>query len=122
MVILLDMDGVLCDFVGGVDQLFDFKGAHTPDEYDIWDAYGVNEAKMWERINGEGNSFWKNLERFSWFDYLVDFCNLVSGSQTYLCTVPSIDPLCEPASVAGKIEWINKNFDSQYRRYAYRPS
>lgn len=118
-IILLDIDGVLADFVGSA-----FK-AHgkTADEYHTtlrnW-PHGVtwmNEIwKMelqdfWDKINALEEEFWASMPEYMYAHSLYD--SLVERADTYLCSSPSLHPAC----VAGKVKWIQRHFGVKFRKY-----
>jgi 5'(3')-deoxyribonucleotidase len=112
MYVLLDKDGVLCDFLGGVFRLFgrlDLSGADCL----RWDQHlellGVTPAEFWGRIEEAGHAFWANLEPFPWAFQLYEA--LVEQATVFICTSPARDPFCS----SGKQAWIRRHFPEVFR-------
>lgn len=108
--ILLDMDGVLSNFLLGALNVLNKRldKNFTEEEYvsdnggwDIYDFYGVSRAYFWDAIESEPD-FWLNLEPLPWAKELYEWlCEL--GDVT-IVTSPSLDPDC----ARQKLEWLNK--------------
>lgn len=105
--ILIDMDGVVCDFVTAI------CAAHNrPDPYkngfvghDMEKAWGMTHDEFWEPSNN--TEFWSNIEKFPWADSLLQHCeNLVGLENIAFCTSPSKSPFC----IIGKTEWLDRHF------------
>lgn len=87
--IFCDMDGVLCDFVeGGNDLGF---GSNEFDEDYFWDAVANTRGKFWEELE------WTNDGYLLW-DYLLNF------DPKIITTPASTDIYCR----IGKIKWVEK--------------
>ena len=107
--ILLDVDEVLADFVGGAlrahgwtrEQLEAVWPAGT---WSIVEPMGLTVEEFWRPIHAAGESFWTSLDRHPWVDELLrtvqDFTD-----DWLLVTSPSADP----SSYSGKVRWINDN-------------
>lgn len=107
MNILLDMDGVLCNFVGGCCKVLNKNEQKVLqdwpiNQYDVEPVFGVTTEQLWTAINSGGKDFWANLEEYSWAKELYKECQ--NYGNVYFLTSPSIDP----QSLAGKLEWIQK--------------
>lgn len=113
MKILVDMDGVLADFVGGVRDLFGFNEPWPIGAYDVPTAFGITPQEMWEAIDNEFD-FWLNLEPLPWLDELL---RMLEGCDWWISTSPSLDPLC----AAQKIEWVYRFIGPNFRRYMIGP-
>ena len=121
-VVMLDMDGVLVDFVGGLHKAlgvpYDYD--HYPYEKNKWNMFGDIQ-----RPTGEGSysfeeidacctaEFWENLK---WMpdghDILRVVYEKVKAERIYLLTTPM--PNVESAS--GKVAWIRKNLPGYEKR------
>lgn len=103
--ILLDVDGVLADWVGGCAALFNRDPANLnwSETTDMAVALGVSGNAMWRRIDEAGAEFWVNLDPYPWVDELWDAANDVAP--TTLLTSPSH----HPSSLAGKLQWMNRH-------------
>ncbi len=111
MIALIDMDGVLCDFVGGVARLFDVDAdalreadAASP-KGGVEQGLGVSATQFWKRLDGAGPGFWADLEPFA--DALEVWRELVAMEHVhaYVCSTPS---KCV-TSPAGKLAWMQKH-------------
>jgi 5'(3')-deoxyribonucleotidase len=108
--ILLDMDGVLVDFLSGaIDALNrDFNRDITIERYaeefgqwGTYDYYGITVQQFWESIHNTP-FFWVDLQPMPWYKELYDFL-LEMGDVTIL-TTPSLDPSC----AMQKLQWLGK--------------
>ena len=108
--ILLDMDGVIADFVEGARLAHEAAG-NTIDvsQYSL----GMDEADFWKPINAAGYKFWESLPALPWLDELVLLITSYVGDEWSICTKPSNDPFC----AAGKIMWLKKHFGEDFKRY-----
>lgn len=107
--ILLDMDGVLCDWSGAVWRLFDQAGKQAAD-WRLENYLGVTEQQMWEAVDAEGPYFWANLQEHPWY---LDLMNLVSEYPWTLATSPSKDPQC----ALGKRLWMQEHYGHNFTSY-----
>jgi len=122
--IFLDMDGVLCNFVGGVAELFDTTEEELyrkwePGVYDVCIPLGITVEEMWRRVTCEGAKFWADLKPFSWTKELWELCN--QTAPTVILTSPSQDP----HSLTGKSMWMNKHLvsrDAVFRKFLVGPA
>ena len=101
--IYLDMDGVLCDFVGASCRV------HNKDKKTVacWnymtDEWGMTYDEFWIPINAEGFEFWTELEPTPWAFELIDMVEYFDPN-FHICTNPSRSW----TSAAGKIIWLQK--------------
>jgi 5'(3')-deoxyribonucleotidase len=120
--ILLDVDGVMADWatacfrVCGVTKEEGY--ARWPaGSFEIMDALGMSEEKMWENIEAAGSGFWENLEDYAWAKKLWDHCNAIAP--TYFMTSPSNDPQCH----VGKVKWMQRfTGNPKFRNYLLGPA
>ncbi len=137
MRILLDLDCVLADFVGGLARL---HGLAPEFLLSYWKAgeYPVNTAlatalaalgsrprdqltmtddEFWQPINRNAG-FWAGLEPLPWFDPLVRFAGHEVGvANVHVVTAPS---WCE-TSYHGKIAWIKAHFGHRFNQFVITP-
>lgn len=119
--ILLDVDGVLADWVAGVCRLFDRDQSEMEAEwghdYDICSVLGCSTSEMWRRVDEAGEDFWANLEPYPWADQLYDLCR--SLAPTTILTSPSHDP----TSLAGKLRWLDEHMGKgeHFRKFLIGP-
>jgi len=106
---LLDMDGVLSDFISGAITLLnrELNRNITLEEYiktggwDIAKVYGISTSQFWSHIDNEKN-FWLNLEPFPWIKELLEF--LRELGEVTIVTSPSQDYSC----ASQKLEWLDR--------------
>lgn len=114
-IILLDVDGVLADFVGATLNLVDRRDVKV-DRWDFHENLGMTANQLWTKIDGAGHDFWANMPKLPWADELVDML-AKSGLTTILCTSPSLSDGCN----SGKVAWIRKNFPQFHRQFMITP-
>lgn len=119
MNILLDMDEVLADFVGGACKVFgvcpeaikrDWDPAQWGMEHGLTKVLGreVTTAELWKEIEAWEN-FWLELEPLWWFNDIVELAN--SYDQLFeIVTTPSRDPMC----YAHKVLWLRKQMADEH--------
>ncbi len=112
MRILLDMDEVLADFVGGVARHWQvpfsrIKPHWEPGVFDIVKPLGkaigvedLSEEEFWKRTDKPG--FWRNLDTLPWTFDLLETVRKYTDDW-YVVTSPSRGPLCVPE----KQQWLN---------------
>jgi len=122
--ILVDMDGVLVDWVRATCLLFE----RDPEEvYENWDSQhkglhrqlGITIDEMFSRIDALGTDFWSGLPDFAWttemLAWLDDVCDEY-GVPWYICSSPSR----HPTSLSGKKMWIDRKLQAK-RRFILTP-
>jgi len=107
--ILIDMDDVICDFIGGV---FEVVGIEEEDflrrvpaldtSWKITSLCGIPEDIVWNMIDRRGYSFWGNLKPLPWGMKLWKELYQQYGENLYVCTSPQPTLACYSA----KVEWI----------------
>lgn len=106
---LLDMDGVVSDFLSGALELFNRelnKNITVQDyvrygKFDISQVYSIDLFQFWNIIDKEDN-FWLNLKPYDWSSDLLRF--LREMGEVTIVTSPSQDYKC----VSQKLEWLDK--------------
>lgn len=114
--ILLDMDGVLCDFVGEACELHGRDPA-TVTRWDFYAGWGMTAADFWRPINHQGRDFWARLQPYPWAAELIEAV-AKADPDFHVCTTPS----ASPESLAGKLDWLHAHFGRRFRRYHMTPS
>ncbi len=113
MIFLLDVDGVLCDFVGGLIKSHGWPITHN--EYTSWNhhrTFGVTDAEMWEPTNS--GKWWLELEPYPWALRLV--CQLQKLGEVIFCTSPSLDATCP----SQKVQWLRNHGLMHSRKNDYQ--
>jgi 5'(3')-deoxyribonucleotidase len=110
---LLDMDGVLVDFLSGAIESLnkEFDRSITIDQYvkefgqwGTYDYYGITVQQFWTAIHSTPD-FWFNLKPIPWYDQIY---KLLSGiGDVTIVTAPSEDPDCAKQ----KLLWLRKHLD-----------
>jgi 5'(3')-deoxyribonucleotidase len=115
--ILLDVDGVLADFVGAVLKLVN-KPKVKINRWDFHEQICMTANELWATIDLVGHDFWANIPMLPWVNKLIDVVyrhGMVDN--TLLCTSPSLSDECN----SGKIAWIRKNLPGFSRRFMVTP-
>lgn len=117
MIVYLDMDGVLVDFVGGALKLFNKpKSILKPAEYHLEKLFGITTDEFWERIDAEGESFWTNLEVYPHTSKLISMVEEYAD-EWHICTAPAF----HPNSFSGKVKTLHKLFGRKFRNFVITP-
>lgn len=119
--VLLDMDGVLVDFM---------KGCHSYHkigyDYDVNYPYKLGDWDFDLKLPMPANQFWESLDSWFWDDlswtkegrYILALLESAFGARKiYLCSTPTLNP----TSAEGKLTWIHKNLPEYKRRYILTP-
>lgn len=108
--VILDVDGVFCDFVGGCCRLYgwtaeEFRAAHPSGEFGIEKTFGVSTNQFWKDVSKRGSDFWYHLDPTPWADELLDWVRDRWGENFFFVTATSREADC----YKGKVQWI-QNF------------
>src|SRR5690606_36854497 len=119
--IVLDCDGVLADFVGGVIRLLNLDRDAVMEkwpkgEYDVAKMVGLSETEFWLKVEDGGEPFWYGLDALPWMHGLYEASRKLA-CQVVVATSPSLDPSC----AAGKTHWLQQHFGPNFRDYAITP-
>ncbi len=116
---LLDLDGVLVDFVGGVCDFY-----RIPDPYldpslkgkwDFVEAIGMSESTFWNPL---GEEFWANLKPMPDMENILGIVESVFGrSNVCLLTSPCRNDGCP----TGKMRWIRQYLPQYSRQFLMGP-
>jgi len=109
LVLLLDVDGVLADFVSSACRLCGHDPAEvysrwTPGDYAFEKLLGMTRNDFYGAIDRAGADFWENLEILPHAKELWQFCR--SRADAYFCSTPTRDA----GSLPGKRAWLAKHF------------
>ena len=105
MKILIDLDGVVADFVAGAMELHDKEWPFLDPEmkgnagWDFYKSWGLTSEEFWR---GMDRSFWAELPLLPWADDLVTSLEELAGMEN-LCFVTS--PAHHPGCMEGKVDW-----------------
>jgi 5'(3')-deoxyribonucleotidase len=118
MNILVDMDGVICDWCGAACEAFgknldDVLNVQPAGHFGIEVGLGVSRDELWSRLDGIGEKFWSDkIKPYSWATQLYSAC--CKMAPTYFLTSPSIHAV----SAGGKIKWLREfTGDHKFRDY-----
>lgn len=104
--ILLDIDGVIYNFVEYTLPLF---GKKPSDEilikdYDMCKSLGISKEEFWKKLDSSEGIFC-NGNNYSWSEQLIEICKKYSNKLVF-CSNPGNNP----KHWAEKREWIEKSF------------
>ena len=86
--IFIDCDGVLCDFVGAVRDLFDMPNNWVPAEYDFIHEVDENIPRFWLKTSKTEN-FWKDMDPL---EDGLQFCHEINRINPKPIVVPITQP------------------------------
>lgn len=102
MIVLMDMDVVIANFVGGLIRSLQINITH--DEYATWDHHkvlGFSDSHFWKAT--KVGTWWLDLEPY---DYAKEFVAKVREKhEVVFSTSPGIDSKC----ASQKVEWLRKH-------------
>lgn len=102
--IFIDMDGVLCDFVGDVCKFHNVSNPYfNPDsigEYSLNKLLGKKYMDIFGPLDAQ---FWANLPKLPWCDDLME---KTKRKDVFILTAPSGNKKC----YEGKAIWIEKHY------------
>lgn len=118
MIVYMDLDEVLVDFIGAACHV---HGVTKPELLARWSrgtwgmhgALGITEHEFWTKIHAVGETFWSGLELKPWAEDLLKLVDNTVGDSWYLVTAPSR----HPSSYSGKVQWIKGFFGARFDRY-----
>jgi hypothetical protein len=112
--VLLDMDGVLCDLVSGVEYLYNTKFDFSDGSYHFYKKLGISQYELELDLNQ--SKFWTDLKPTP---YLHEIFRILMKyklfSRTLLCT----QGVFRPEAHAGRLRWIQTYCHDFYQRKAY---
>ena len=120
MKVLLDIDGVVADFVGGACRLHGVPDPYLKPEnhghYEIQDLVGIHGPAFWDPM---GEEFWANLEPTTHMQEIVTLLTLQYGVKN-ICLLTS--PVRTPGCIDGKMRWIRRHLPDFSRRFLVGPA
>ena len=124
MRILVDLDEVLVDFIGGACRAWGVEPSlvrkHWPiGEWDIVPPLAValnrpepmSQSEFWEQLEGK-EEFWTGLRAHSWLGELLALVSMTTDDW-FIVSSPS---LC-PSSHSGKVRWLKDFFGRKFTRF-----
>lgn len=123
MIIYLDLDGVCTNFIKSCIKAHNLSYTDTVEKwkrdylgvFSAFKVFGIDNSQFWKAIEKEGESFWSDMEAYSWFKPLYE--NLTQVGDVVFLTSPSQSP----KSHSGKIKWIQKQFNQNFKDYIITP-
>lgn len=119
MRILLDLDEVLCDFVGAACRVHGLPAGFDPrsnGEYSLEQQWGITSEQFWGPINAKGVEFWEGLEPKPWNDSLLKLVQDFTDDWAIVS-----NPMNSPYAAQGKLMWLQKHLGTQADRYCLTP-
>jgi len=110
MRVLLDIDGVLADFIGGACKL------HGRSQGGLAPLLGMSAGAFYAPM---GQSFWAGLTPLPWMRDVVTMLEGKFGVEN-ICLLTA--PILTPGCFDGKLEWINTHLPQYRRRYLVGPA
>lgn len=128
MIIFLDVDEVLADFVGGACRTWGISKEEVEAVWNrgTWEIVpplskalkrgGVrgpdNDDEFWQKIHHVGEDFWTNLDPLPWAKDVVSYLSSLT-KDWYVVSSPS---LC-PTSYSGKVKWFRWFFGETFNQF-----
>ena len=111
--VLLDMDGVCCDFTSAACQLHDIPYKEVR-EWNFFHKYGITEKEFWAKIYDAGEKFWVQLEEYPDFQESYERLKAIHGLEVYFCTTgaPGISH-----AYSGKVKWLESRFGKNFDEF-----
>lgn len=109
--ILMDVDGVLANFISGLIATHGWDITH--DQWTSWDHHrtlGVHDGDMWGPTEVEG--WWAGLPPYR---HAEDLMNMFRDEDVVFCTSPSLHHQC----ASEKIDWLRKHGFMPVNKNAY---
>ncbi len=112
MKVVLDLDGVLVDLIGGMEEHFDIKIKEWPEgETSFEKVFNMTPKQLWGNL---GFEFWSNLKWNFDGQYILTKLIMTFGEKNIvICTSPTL----HPQAAAGKMAWIQKQMPDFSRRF-----
>ena len=120
---LLDMDGVLTDFMTAAhkEHNLSYDYEHYPYQLGEWDCCpppqsGLSTRDFWDRLQ---HNFWASLPWHPDGKEILSIVEAFFGKEN-VCLLSS--PTLSPESASGKIEWIQRELPEYSRRFLIGPA
>lgn len=117
--ILLDMDQILVDFIGGAIQIHGIsrqklESCWPAGQYSIIEPMGLTQDEFWRPINEAGDLFWLGLETLPWINDLLHLVDSLTDDW-YIVSTPSL----HHTSYSGKARWLKRFFGQSFNRFIF---
>lgn len=118
MKLLIDMDGVLVNFMKGIIDYYDlpFDPYPCPGSEEFYPYLGMSKTRFWK---GLGEEFWATLEWMSDGEKILHLAEEQFGHKN-ICVLSS--PSAHSSCLAGKFRWIQKHMPDYRRQYLIGPA
>ncbi len=115
--ILLDMDEVLVDFVGGALAIHgwtreQFEAKRPREHWDMTGPMDLTNKQFWAPIHDAGEKFWIDLQPLPWAKELLSLVSAVS-TESFIVTTP----FGNAASYSGKAKWLTNYFGEGFNQW-----
>lgn len=113
MTLMLDLDGVMTDFVGSY-----LKGIGSnlkPTDITDWDIpglLGITYDKFWADIESFGEKFWSDMPAYPWFEELYEAMKHDSEDNVIFLSSPG----WSPNACSGKLKWLQRYFGKDFTK------
>lgn len=109
MLVLLDLDGVLADFLGGCLQQHGWNDLDPAKvQWEFWHGKGMSDADFWE---SKDFNFWVNLPKtVDGLEILNVVERQVGRHNVFICSSPCLTRGC----TAGKALWVEEHLPAGY--------
>lgn len=115
-VVMLDMDGVIADFMGAALRLHGREGLFDePASKGVWDTeklLGISANQFWKPINATPD-FWPDLPKTAEADEIVALAE--SLGEVTILTAPALGDEC----FLGKRQWLRRHYPKYVSRLAF---
>ena len=121
--ILLDMDGVITNFVGGVEKHFkvdlsNLKSWNMVSEINKQrENLNLTTSQFWKSLHKRRGEFWVSLEPYPWARDLINLCLEKTKGNVTIVTSPSMATSC----ASGKTYWLARHYPSLVRKLLIGP-
>ena len=131
--ILIDLDDVLANFVGGACQEFGLTREDVEAVWELskWDIVPplskvlceknnqplelMSQSDFWNKLD-KNEKFWINLQPLPWFNDIIRVVESFTDDW-HIVTSPS---WCQ-SSYSGKVKWIKERFGNKFSRFCITP-
>ncbi len=117
MKVILDLDGVLVNMVGGMEERYDTKIKEWPEcKASLEKVFNMPPKQLWSNL---GINFWVNLKWHVDGQRILTKLSMQFGEENIvICTSPTWDP----QAAAGKMTWIQNHLPDFNRRFLIGPA